>query len=155
MENQSVNFDFGSSLTVNRVSGSPSIGINTSSTVSLRDSRVGFSSYSAPGREIGVARVYDFALESGAYDVANTNLNRWDISLFDVQTYGDLSLNEEVTLTVPTFIKGDSSGATGFLRYAVSAGTALTVYQATGNFINGEKLIFDNSTETRVSTGFY
>ena len=154
LENQSVNFDFGSSLTVNRVSGAPSIGINTSSTISLRDSRVGFSSYSAPGREIGVARVYDFALESGAYDVANTNLNRWDISLFDVQTYGDLSINEEVTLTVPTFIKGDSSGATGFLRYAVSAGTALTVYQATGNFINGEKLIFDNSTETRVSTAF-
>ena len=154
LENQSINFNFGSTLKVNRVSGAPSIGINTSSTISLRDSRVGLSSYSENGREIGIARVYDFALESGGYDTANTNLNQWDISLYDVQTYGDLSLNEAVTLTVPTRIKGDSSGATAFLRYAVSSGVALTVYQKNGDFINGEKLTFDNSTETRVSTAF-
>ena len=154
LENQSINFNFGSTLKLNRVSGAPSIGINTSSTISLRDSRVGISSYSENGREIGIARVYDFALESGGYDTANTNLNQWDISLYDVQTYGDLSLNEAVTLTVPTRIKGDSSGATAFLRYAVSSGVALTVYQKNGDFINGEKLTFDNSTETRVSTAF-
>jgi hypothetical protein len=36
----------------------------------------------------------------------------------------------------------------------VSAGVALTVYQISGNFINGEKLIFDRTNDTRVSIGF-
>jgi len=154
IENQAVNFSFGSSLTLNRSSGAPSIGINTSTTISLRDSRVGLSSYSPAGKEIGIARVYDFALESGSYELENQNLNRWDISLFDVQTYGDLTLNQPISLSTPTYIKGDSSGATAFLKNSVSVGTALTVYQISGNFINGEKLVFDSTNDTRVSIGF-
>jgi len=153
IENKAVNFDFGTTFELNRSSGAPSIGINTSATVSLRDQRIGVSSYVAAGKEIGVARVYDFALESGSYE-SNSNLNRWDISLFDIQTYGDLSINEPITLSVPARVKGDSSGAIGFLKNSVTAGTALTVYQISGEFINGEKLIFDNSNSTRVSTGF-
>ena len=51
-------------------------------------------------------------------------------------------------------VKGDSSGATAFLKNAVSAGTALTVYQVSGNFINGEKLVFDNTSDSRVSIGW-
>ena len=94
--------------------------------------------------------MYDFALEGGSYESTNYNLNRWDVALYDVQTFGDLEINENVTLTIPTHIKGDSSGATAFLRHAVSAGTALTVYQISGNFINGEKLIFDNTAQSRV-----
>ena len=154
IRNQAVNFSFGASLTLNRSSGAPSIGINTSSIISLRNSRVGLSSYSPAGREIGVARVYDFALESGSYELENQNINRWDISLFDVQTYGDLSINEAVTLNTPTYVRGDSSGATAFLKHSVTAGVALTVYQISGNFINGEKLIFDSTNDTRVSIGF-
>jgi len=154
IQNQSVNFNFGSTLTVNNVHGSPSIGINTSSTISLRNNRVGIDSTSPSGKEIGIARVYDFALESGSYELENQALNRWDISLYDVQTYGDLSINEPITLTIPTYIKGNSSGATAFLKNAVSSGIALTVYQISGNFINGEKLIFDGTNETRVSTGY-
>ena len=154
IQNQAVNFSFGSSLTLNRSSGAPSIGINTSSTISLRDQRVGLSSYSPSGKEIGIARVYDFALESGSYELENYNLNRWDISLYDVQTFGDLTLNESVTLSTPTYIKGDSSGATAFLKHDVTAGVALTVYQISGNFINGEKLVFDSTSDVRVSTGF-
>ena len=154
IQNQAVNFSFGSTLNLNRSSGAPSIGINTSSTISLRDARVGLSSYAPAGKEIGVARVYDFALESGSYELENQNINRWDISLFDVQTFGDLNVNEAVTLSTPTYIKGDSSGATAFLKHNVSAGVALTVYQISGNFINGEKLIFDSVNDTRVSIGF-
>ena len=154
IQNQAVNFSFGSSLTLNRSSGAPSLGINTSTTVSLRDARVGLSSYSPAGKEIGIARVYDFALESGSYELENQNINRWDISLFDVQTYGDLTLNQSITLNASTYIKGDSSGATAFLKNSVSAGAALTVYQISGNFINGEKLIFDSTNDTRVSIGF-
>ncbi len=154
IENQAVNFSFGKTFRLNRTSGSPKIGISTSETVSLRADRVGVSSLTPAGKEIGIGRVYDYALESGGYEASNYNLNRWDLSLYDVQTYGDLEVNQNVTLTVPTHIKGDSSGATAFLKNAVSAGTALTVYQISGNFINGEKLIFDNSTDSRVSIGW-
>ena len=154
IQNQSINFNFGSTLTLNNVHGSPSIGINTSSTISLRNARIGINSTSPSGKEIGVARVYDFALESGSYELENQALNRWDISLYDVQTFGDLSINEPITLTIPTYIKGNSSGATAFLKNAVTSGIALTVYQISGNFINGEKLTFDGTNETRVSTGY-
>ena len=64
------------------------------------------------GKEIGVARVYDFVLETGSYEVANKPLNQWDLTLFDVQTYTDLEVNTNTTLTIPTFIEGESSGAT-------------------------------------------
>jgi hypothetical protein len=83
----------------------------------LRNGRVGIKFILTPaGKEIGIARVYDFALESGSYEFENQALNRWDISLFDVQTYGDLTINEPITLNTPTYIRGDSSGATAFLK---------------------------------------
>jgi len=143
VENQAINFGFGPTLTVNRVYGSASIGINTDGTLSLRSERVGSDQLVAAGKEIGIARVYDFALESGSYDSTIPNINQWDLSLFDVQTYSDISLNEAVTLTTSTHIKGESSGATGFLKYDVSAGTAITAYNVNGNFHKGERLIFN------------
>ena len=106
--------------------------------MSLRDQRTGAQSaaniMSAPGEEIGLARVYDFALESGAYNTTNSNINEWDISLFDIQTFTKITLNANHTLSTPTFIKGKYSNATGFLRSAVSASTSLQVYETNGEF---------------------
>ena len=65
--------------------------------------------------EIGVARVYDFALESGSYSTSNSKLNEWDTSLYDIQLFSKVTLNEPVTFSIPTQIKGKYSGATGFL----------------------------------------
>jgi hypothetical protein len=149
LEDQSVNYYTGPSFTLNRVYGSPIIGINTSYYVSLRDSRVGASSTVAPGNEIGLARVYDFALESGSYALSNQNENQWDISLYDIQTYTIITLNENVTLTIPTHVRGKASGATGFLRYAVTDSKELTIYNVKGRFSLGEKLIFDGIENTR------
>jgi hypothetical protein len=142
IKNQAVNFGFGPTLEVNNVYGSVTIGINTSNTLSLRSTRVGTDPESPVGKEIGVARIYDFALESGSYDSTFPNLNRWDLSLFDVQTYTDISLNESVSLSTPVHIKGESSGATGFLKNSV-VGTSLTAYGVNGNFFKGERLIFN------------
>ena len=72
----------------------------------------------AAGSEIGVARLYDFALETGSYETQNAAINQWDIALWDLQMYTTFQVNTSVTLTVPTHIKGQSSGATGFLRYS-------------------------------------
>ena len=70
----------------------------------------------------------------------------WDLSLFDVQTYNEFELNEETTLTIPTFIEGESSGAKGYLRFPVSAGTALTAYNTQGTFSLGERLKFNGES---------
>ena len=91
---------------MNNVKGAPQIGIGTDYTVSLRDQRVGGISTAASGKEIGLARVYDFALESGSYDSANSNINEWDIALYDIQPYTEVTLNTATTQTVPTHIKG-------------------------------------------------
>lgn len=152
LEDQSINYYTGPTFTVNRVYGSPVVGIATTYFVSLRDERVGASQTTASGNEIGLARVYDFALESGSYNTSNPNENQWDISLYDVQTYTEIELNEPITLTVPTHIKGKESGAVGFLRYDTSNSRQFKVYNTKGKFSLGEKFVFDGIENTRVST---
>ena len=151
LENQSLNYNTGPTLRLNRVYGSPKIGIGNTYILSLRDSRVGSTQTTSPGKEIGVARVYDFRLESGSYDTSNSNLNQWNISLYDVQTITEITLNEPITLSVPTFIKGKNSGATAFIKDSVVAGTAVTVYEKTGDFILNESFIIDGIENSRVA----
>jgi len=143
LENFSINYNTGASLTLNRVYGAPVIGIGNTYVLSLRDERVGSASTIAAGKEIGVARVYDFALESGSYNLSNLSINQWDISLYDVQTITEITLNEPINLVVPTIVKGKKSGASAFLKDSVSNSTSLTVYQKSGDFIPNEAFSFD------------
>ena len=115
--------------------------------VSLRDARLGSDKNTAPGKEVGVARIYDMRLESGSYNLTNGAVNQWDLGLYDVQTTTEIALNTAATLTVPTRVTGQSSGASAFLRSAVSAGTAMTCYEVSGTFINNESLRFDTDKE--------
>ena len=151
IEDQSIIYNTGPTLRINRVHRTPTIGVGNTYFVSLRDQRVGSSSETLPGNEVGVARVYDFRLESGSYSLSNADENEWNLALYDVQTTTDIALNQAQTLTVPTFVKGDNSGATGFLRHAVSAGTAITVYETSGTFIPNEKLIFNGISDGRIA----
>ena len=152
LRNQYINFANGSSFTLNRVYGAPALEVDGSYIVSLRDTRVGLSQTAASGKEIGLARVYDFALESGLYNENVMNLNEWDISLYDIQMYNEFTVNEPVTLTVPTHIRGKASGATAFLRHNTTNSGIITAYNISGNFQVGEKLVFDDSeTNSRVS----
>ena len=145
LENQAVNFAFGPTIEVNNVNGSPLVGFDTSTTLSLRDQRVGGIATVAPGTEIGLARVYDFVLESGSYNTTTPQDNLWDLSMFDVQTYTDIDINIGITLNASNsiHIEGESSGATAFLRYDVNAGTALTAYSKQGDFTFGERIKFN------------
>ena len=155
LENQAITYNTGASLRLNRVLGSAEVGVGNTYIVSLRDTRTGTQSaaniMSAPGEEIGLARVYDFALESGAYNTSNANINEYDVSLYDIQTFTKITLNANHTLSTPTFIKGKYSGATGFLRSAVSASTSLQVYETSGDFIPNEPMIFNGIEDSRVS----
>ena len=152
LQDQSINYLTGPTYSLNRVSGSPIIGISTSYTVSLRSDRIGATATSSSGKEIGLARVYDFALESGSYDSTNPDTNVWDASFYDIQTYTEITLNEPITLSTPTHIKGKSSGAVGFLRYSVTNSGIITAYNTKGFFAVGESFIFDGIENNRVST---
>ena len=111
-EDQSIIYNTGPTLKLNNVYGTPTIGIGNTYILTLRDERRGAAQVGVPGKEIGVARVYDFALESGSYNATYSQLNEWDMSLYDVQTVTDLTVNQGITLSTPTYIKGSNSGAT-------------------------------------------
>lgn len=151
LENQSFDFNTGSSFTLNRVFGSPITGVGNTYVLSLRDARVGTSQTIAPGKEIGLARVYDFILESGSYDVDNPDLNRWKISLYDIQTISEITLNEPITLSVPAYIKGNRSGATAFLKDAVTDQTTFSVYEKNGEFVTNESFTINGINDSKVS----
>ena len=63
----------------------------------------------------------------------------------------EMCIRDSHTLSTPTFIKGKYSGATGFLRSAVSASTSLQVYETSGDFIPNEPMIFNGIEDSRVS----
>jgi hypothetical protein len=143
LENQAINYNTGSTLLLNNVHGTPIIGIGNTYVLSLRNERVGTSSNVATGKEIGVARVYDCKLESGSYNSSNQDLNQWSISLYDIQTTTEITLNEPVSLLVPTFVQGASSGASGFIKDRVSNSNLITLYDTKGSFLKNESFIFD------------
>ena len=97
------------------------------------------------GDEIGIARAYDFYLENGSYGAAYPESNNWNISLFDVQLYTTLTINEVITLDTPSRIIGENSGAKAFLRTQVTDSRDLTLYGVEGEFVPNEpiKIIHD------------
>ena len=152
ISNQALNYSTGYNLLTNRTYGTPLTGIGNTYVLSLRDERVGDSRVDSPGKEIGVARVYDFRLESGSYESDNPNLNEWAISLFDVQTITEITLNENVTLSTPTFIRGSKTGATAFLKDNVIDSKSIVLYEKSGNFIKNESLVINGIENGRVAT---
>ena len=152
LESQGVAYKTGNSVRLNNVYGAPQIGIGNTYIVSLRDQRQGSGQINVGGEEIGVARVYDFALESGSYTSSNSAVNEWDTSLYDIQLYSKVTLNEPVTLTIPTQIKGKYSGATGFLVSAVSNSTSLQIYEKSGEFVTNEPFEINGASNNRVAT---
>jgi hypothetical protein len=152
-ENESILYSTGPTLSINRVNGCPTIGVGNTYTISLRNSRIGVTSTQSAGEEIGVARVFDFALEEGSYRTGSLlDSNRWDISLYDIQTYTTITLNQPITLNSSTYIIGNSSGATGYIKNQVSDSRSLVLYNTNGNFLKNESFTFDGIRNTRVAT---
>lgn len=138
VSNSNIPFEMGHLLRVNNVSGAP----KENETLDLYDQLGG------GGSVIGAARVYTFNLTDAAYSGAAT---QWDLYLYDIQTYTNITFNVGVTATqIPTssFIKGKSSGASGFV---VAGGVGpLNLSQTSGTFVTGEKLII-NGIETALT----
>ena len=151
IEGAAIQYNTGRQVRVNGAYGVAEIGIGNTYIVSLRNRRIGSVRRTVDGGEIGVARVYDTSIDAGAYTRTLLNANQWDLSLYDIQTFSHITLNEPTTLTVPTFIKGKYSGATAFLQSAVSNSTSLVVYEKNGEFIQNEPFNFNGIEDSRVA----
>ncbi len=151
LEGQAIQYSTGRQLRVNGAYGVAEIGIGNTYILSLRNHRIDSTRKDATGTEIGVARVYDTSLDFGSYNRLDLLKNTWDLSLYDVQTFSHVTLNQATTLTVPTFIEGKYSGATAFLQSAVSNSTALVVYEKNGEFIKNEPFRFNGIEDSRVA----
>ena len=157
-KDQPVEYSTGPTLSINRVYGYPTLGIQTSFYITLRDERVGSAQTIAAGKEVGVARVFDYELEDGTYNRDNLDTNTWDLALYDVRPYVEFELNAPVTLQTPIQIRGKATGATAHLRFDVSNSGIATAYEVKGRFNVGEKLIFngveDNQRVVKKATEF-
>jgi len=125
-----VPFEMGHLLRVNNVDGAP----EENTIIDLQDQFKGDSPST-----IGKERVYTFNLTDAAYSGAAT---QWDLYLYDIQTYTNLTFNRSVTGTeVPqtSFIRGKSSGASGY-AVAAGSGTSLDIYQTSGTFVADEQV---------------
>ena len=151
----SIPFEMGNLIKVNNVQGTPFVGINNTDNVvklqSYRKGTSGAAGINATGETIGQARVYSFALADNAYD--NTD-SQFDLYMFDVQTYTKLVLNELVFagyMPQSSYIKGLSSGATGYVVQAPGASgtTGIQLTQTSGEFIVGEQISINESTSYR------
>ena len=137
-----VPFEFGTKFKLNNVLGTPQIAISSTLTVDLYDKRRP-SGTGTNGTKVGTARVYTHNLSDASYSNAATE---HDLYVFDVQTFTDLVVNVALSpLQCPatSFIKGVSSGATGFVETTVSNSTAVKLTQTSGTFIVGEQIIIN------------
>jgi hypothetical protein len=147
IENEVINYDAGTSLTLNRGYGTPIVGLATTAYISLMDSRIGVSSHVSVGTTIGVARVYDFIPESDYVD-NKSNLN---LRIFDVQTFTRIGLTTNISsLTTPTIIRGKKSKASGYLRENITNSRLLTLYNVSGSFLKNEQIIINEIDDGRL-----
>jgi hypothetical protein len=154
-DSKAVKVGFGPTLSLNTIKGAAGSNNNAFGNfkiVSLYDSRIDNNTqiYNAvnSAKEIGRARMYDIALESGSYDATNLYANIWDTTIIDVDLQSDLTLNEAITITTPKLVTGKYTGATGFLKYDVTAGTAVTVYSINGEFSEKEPISFGSTSSS-------
>ena len=146
IDSSNVPFEFGTRFKLNNVHGTPEIKVGSTLTVDLYDKRRG-SGTGSNGTKIGTARVYTHNLADAPYKNASSE---HDLYVYDVQTFTNLIVNVALSpLQCPatSFVKGLSSGATGFVETTVSNSTAVQLTQTSGTFIVGEQILIngDNS----------
>lgn len=138
VEDFNIPFEMGNLIRINNVSGS----VKQKSVVSLYNRRKS-SNTSPNGSKIGDARVYTVNVTDAAYSNQATN---WDLYLFDIQTYTELTLNQPLSakeLLSTSLIKGKSSGASGYAIAAGSGSAVINVSQTSGSFSVGESILIN------------
>jgi len=146
ISDQAISFNGGNLFIVHNAYGSPAVGLGTTATISLMDSRIGGSAHVATGTTIGIARVFDFIPET---DYVNDE-SRLDLRLIDIQTYTKITLTTPITLSAPARIVGKKSQAGGYLVSDVTASTELTLYEINGSFLDNEQIIINGVDDGRL-----
>jgi hypothetical protein len=138
IESVNIPFEMGNMIRINNVSGSPlQKGI-----IDLQSERKNSTETSA-GITVGNARVYSFNVTDASYSDSSTN---WDLYLYDIQTYTELTLNQSVSSTevfATSYIKGKNSGASGYAVNAGSGTSVINIRETSGTFSVGEQIYID------------
>jgi hypothetical protein len=138
-------FEMGNLIVLNNVSGCPAIGVGNTYTVSFFNKRKS-SNTAGSGTTIGKARVYSFSLSDDTY---KNESSRWNLYAYDVQTYTKLLLNTSTnnTVNVSSYVRGLSSGASGYVAESPNNSNILYIYQTSGSFIKNEQIIIDSNKD--------
>ena len=145
VEDTTVPFSLGNQLEINRVHGTVPVGFGSTSTVTLYSQRTATNGV-ASGIPIGVARVYDLKLKNAEY---SNNSSVFEVSAYDFQTYTYLQLNATLTQSLPAFVEGKNSSASGFLAYDVNNSNQIVLYETVGEFNDGEQLKINGEDVSR------
>ena len=147
IELSSVPFKFGNKFQINNVNGTPKLGINISNIINLCNQRkTTVNATGISGTAIGNAKIYALENTDAAYSGAST---KFDLYLFDVQTFTSLVLNTAVSSTeLPdtAFVEGLSSGASGFAVNGGGNSATITLNTTSGTFIVGEQIRINGLT---------
>jgi len=145
IDNESVPFTLGKQLELNNVYGSAPVGFGSTSIVNLYSNRTSTPG-SSNGISIGVARIYDLKLKNAEYQNEST---KFEASLYDIQTYNYLQLSSATSISVPAFIEGKNSGASGYLVSSITNDTQVVLYQVSGTFSKNEAIKINGIDNTR------
>ena len=143
--NVSVPFEMGHLVRINNVTGIA----KHKAQCSLWARKLGDSPH-----KIGDARVYTCNVSDAAYKDATT---QFDLRLYDLQTYTILTLNQSVDATdLPStaYVKGKSSGASGYAALAGANNTVVTLRQTSGKFAKGEQITINGIDASRTIASF-
>ena len=142
-----VPYQMGTILRVNNVFGVPAPNIKDDSKfVELYNQRTS-SNTAGTGELVGQARCYSFNVRNAAYV---DDSSEWELHLFDIQTFTRLVLNSAVSnaqMPDASYVRGISSGATGYATAAGGGSTIIKLTQVTGSFIAGEGIIINEDPE--------
>jgi len=141
--NSPILFEMGNLIVLNNVSGSPAIGLNNNYEIRLFGDRKS-SNIVGSGTTIGKARAYSFSASDSPY---KDQSSRWNLYVYDLQTYTTITVNSNVTNDVvkSSFVKGLSSGASGYVAENPNNGRTVFLYQTSGSFSKNEQIIFNNN----------
>jgi hypothetical protein len=141
-----VPYQMGTVFKVNNVFGVPAPNINDDTKfVELYNKRTN-SNTAGTGDKIGEARIYSFAVSDASYTGDTTE---WDLHLFDVQVFTKVELNQNVSnseVPLTSFVRGVSSGATGFVSIVSGGYGCIYLSEVTGQFMAGEQVIINEDT---------
>jgi len=142
-----VPYSMGTVLRVNNVFGTPAPNINDDSEFIQFYSRRRTTNNSGTGELIGKARVYNCAVSNASYV---NGASEWDLRLFDIHTYTRIETTNAFSNTqLPdgSYVRGVSSGATGYSITAGGGGTVVKLCQVSGKFVNGEQIVINEDSE--------